>query len=872
MKFHSWEGSRRLATRITIPLIFTILVMGIGLYSFNLRLLSDFADRRIRESLSGVSHDIYKICDSHFSKILEGGLLSNGKAVRISKARTIGDIEDFMRKYDIGCRIVDNDGSELFSFELPSKFPMRVAPQPDARATLVVDTAGRGYYVAWLTFEPWSWKIAIYKSASEFSKLINDVRIAYFITGFMLMLSGAILLHTLNRNVKSPLQSIIDDIRSGKKPKYKGVAEFEDLSENVGQMMDAVRESEGITRGIAAGLGEGVYVVDRGGCLVFMNPEAERLLGWKEAELLGVFVHDVIHRHKTDNTPLPWSECPILTTMETGITRRTEDELFGCKDGSILPVSCVTTPLTKDGRISGAVTAFQDMTERLQAAQEHKRLVTAVEQAAEAIYITDRQFIINYVNPAFERLSGRVRNEIIGEHARILKSEKHNSEFYRRIRDTLVRGEVWSGILTITRKDGSSYEAEMTASPVLDRRGAIINYVNIHRDITNEQRLERQLRQAQKMEAIGTLAGGIAHDFNNILTSILGYTEIAYERVRDDSVRRNLEQVLKAGARATDLVRQILTFSRQSEYERKPIQVAVIIKEALKLLRSSLPSTIEIRENIQADAENSVILADSTQIHQVLMNLCTNAAHAMRAQGGVLSVMLAEVEVDRVLVSANAELRTGPYVRVSVSDTGHGIEVGVLERIFDPYFTTKGLGEGTGLGLSLVQGIVRSHGGAVTVYSEPGKGATFNVFIPRIVQNVVKRNERAVNALSGHERILFVDDESALTGLGKQMLESLGYAVTAIESSLAALDAFRARPDAFDLVITDMTMPGLTGSELAKALMAIRPDIPVILCTGFSGLMNEQMAKQAGICEFIMKPYSLSILAGTVRRALDHGT
>jgi CheY-like chemotaxis protein len=316
-------------------------------------------------------------------------------------------------------------------------------------------------------------------------------------------------------------------------------------------------------------------------------------------------------------------------------------------------------------------------------------------------------------------------------------------------------------------------------------------------------------------------------------------------------------------------VKQILTFSRQTEQERKPVRVARTVKEALKLLRSSLPSTIEIRQDISPLSERAVVLADPTEIHQVLMNLCTNAAHAMREKGGILSVTLSEVEADAVLVCRYPDLRQRSYLSLTVSDTGHGMSAELMDRIFDPYFTTKGLGEGTGLGLAVVQGIVKSCGGSVAVYSKPNEGTTFHVFLPRIEEEIASEAKPVEKLVAGTERILFVDDERTLVDLGKEMLESLGYAVRAAASSIEALETFRTQPDAFDLVITDMTMPRLTGRELAGELMAIRPDIPIILCTGFSDLINEEQARASGIRQFVMKPYVITKLAETIRKVLD---
>jgi CheY-like chemotaxis protein len=393
-------------------------------------------------------------------------------------------------------------------------------------------------------------------------------------------------------------------------------------------------------------------------------------------------------------------------------------------------------------------------------------------------------------------------------------------------------------------------------------------FIERERDEVERVRLERELRQSQKMEAIGTLAGGIAHDFNNILTAIIGYTDMAQRKIsNDDSMAHDLVQVQEAGSRAKKLVRQILAFSRQGEQERRPVQVASVIEEVFKLLRATLPTTIEIHQQINASLHGNTVLADPTQLHQVLMNLGTNAAHAMRDHGGVLSVSLSDFDADASLIALHPELTAGPCVRLTVSDTGHGMEDSVKERIFDPYFTTKKVGEGTGMGLAVVQGIVKSHGGAISVYSEPGQGTAVHIFLPKI--DDIKYEVQAKESIcGGTERILFVDDEKVLAELGQELLEALGYTVTAETSSLEALALFRAGPDAFDLVITDMTMPGLTGRELARELLAIRPDIPIIMCSGFTEFINANEAREAGFSEFLMKPYGHVSMARIIRKVL----
>jgi signal transduction histidine kinase/ActR/RegA family two-component response regulator len=382
------------------------------------------------------------------------------------------------------------------------------------------------------------------------------------------------------------------------------------------------------------------------------------------------------------------------------------------------------------------------------------------------------------------------------------------------------------------------------------------------------RRLETRLRQAQKIQAIGTLAGGIAHDFNNILAAIMGYAELVRLRIPEGSrAKEHLRQVLMSTYRARDLVKQILTFSRQTEQERRPVYVHLLAKEALKLLRASLPSTIEIRQNIVSDL--SAVMADPSEIHQILMNLCTNAHEAMREKGGVLEVTLAPVDLGLDDGAKYPDVRPGPYLKLSVADTGLGMNRRTVERIFDPYFTTKEKGEGTGLGLAVVHGIVANLGGTIEVCSEPGEGTSFHVFLPRVEVRLKGETESTAPLATGNERILFIDDEVPLVDSGQEMLKHLGYKVVTKTSSTDALELFRKQPDAFDLVITDMTMPHMTGDKLAKELMGIRSDIPIILCTGFSECITKEEAKRVGVKAFLMKPIASAEMAEVIRRALS---
>ena len=407
-----------------------------------------------------------------------------------------------------------------------------------------------------------------------------------------------------------------------------------------------------------------------------------------------------------------------------------------------------------------------------------------------------------------------------------------------------------------------------------DEEGGPVKVVGVIQDITQQKittneklDLERKLLQSQKLESIGNLAGGIAHDFNNILSSILGFTELSLADLeRGSELDENLQEVYAAGMRAKELVKQILAFARQSDEEKKPVRIGAIAGEVVKFIRSTIPTSIEIQDHIQT---NALVNGNATQLHQILMNLSTNAAHAMQEFGGILEIILRDVKVDMAEKWRYLGLRPGNYVELCVTDSGVGIDSEIIDVIFEPYFTTKGIGEGTGLGLAMVKGIVEDHGGAISVASEPAVKTIFTVYLP-ITASLPDKESYVETALPmGDERILFVDDEPAIAKMGSRVLESLGYVVTSRTSSFEALELMKAKPDAFDMVITDVTMPQMTGDILASEILRLRPGIPIILCTGYSSKITDVFAESLGVKAFVYKPVIKADFSRTVRRVLD---
>jgi len=546
-------------------------------------------------------------------------------------------------------------------------------------------------------------------------------------------------------------------------------------------------------------------------------------------------------------------------------------------DGSLVPIEISAAVYPELGYLEGVVV---DITKRKQAedalSESERKYSVLVQESPDAIISLDKTGNLLSFNSAAERKSGFSAEEVMGKHfAKVGFLAKQSMP--KALKEFAL---VITGIkrppfeLTIMRKDKSWLFME--ANPRLIKHKGEKAWVQVTlRDITDrklveteKKRLETQLQQSQKMESIGTLAGGIAHDFNNILHSIIGYTELGLDDAEKGSpLHDNLQEVLIAAHRARDLVKQILTFSRQVDQRLKPLKIQMVIREALKLIRSSLPSTIEINQNISNTC--GLVMADATQIHQVAMNLLTNAFHTMEDQGGKLDVTLKEIDLDMDDLKDPAML-PGSYVCLTVADTGAGIDNSILDRIFEPYFSTKEKDKGTGLGLAMVHGIVKSYGGDLRVYSEPGKGSAFHVYLPVIQTRAETKETRVVSPVEGgKERILLVDDEEQIVRMSQQMLERLGYYVTARTSSIETLEAFRAAPDKFDLVITDTTMPNMTGIELARKLMEIRSDIPIIICTGFSEKISADKATAMGIRGYVMKPIVKSELAKKIREVLD---
>lgn len=507
--------------------------------------------------------------------------------------------------------------------------------------------------------------------------------------------------------------------------------------------------------------------------------------------------------------------------------------------------------------------------------ESEAKLRHTLDSLEEAVIVTDPRNRITRINPAAEKLAGRPNAEALNQPLHTIFPLQDLQNNLPLILPTLLslQQEQTQNRTTRARlksREGPEYIVVHSAAPILDDNGTEQGMVMVLRNVTEQHRLEEQLYQAQKMESIGQLAGGIAHDFNNILAVIVGHGELLRDQLRNQpAALEDLQMLLRGTQRATDLVQQILAFSRKTKHEMVPLHLQAIVKEALKFLRSTVPTSIEIAPRISADLP--LILGDLTQIHQVIMNLCTNAAHAMKGMSlGRLEVRLEAIHADAEFALMHPDLREGEYVRLSVSDTGHGMDETTLKRIFEPFFTTKVQGEGTGLGLSVVHGIVKAHHGDIFVYSHPGEGTIFHIYLPALsISKTTEEVKTATIPAGNGENVLFIDDEPSIVIAARRMIESLGYNVTAFQNPLLALDHLRTHAREFDLVISDLTMPGANGIVVAEEARRIRPDIPIILTTGFAAELTETEIRKRGIQQLLLKPFTTQIIAQTLNKVLQ---
>ena len=614
-------------------------------------------------------------------------------------------------------------------------------------------------------------------------------------------------------------------------------------------------------------IGEGVATADLNGIITYANQAWADIHGYSPSTLIGKH-QSIFHSDEQNiNDVIPINKKVLRKGYHRGEVghKRSDGTLF---------ITHMTSTLQKDdnGRVIGFISVASDLSEQKkveEALRENEiKFRYLFNLSPQPISLTDLNGKVLDVNQKFCEKMQYSRNEVIGKNTLDLGFPAEDRQTF--IDQLIESGDVSGYEIAYRIKDKQSIQVQLY-SKLIQLKGKFYTLTVFH-DITAQRKLEAQLVQSQKMEAIGTLAGGIAHDFNNILSAILGYIELAKIYIDPDSkVFPYLEEVFKAGNRAKELVRQILSISRQAEQKRKPVNINLITREALRMLKATLPPSIEINESLGETIR--LIKANPVQIHQVVMNLVTNASQSMKDTGGTLAVTLEKEEFLSNVRKNDQDIKSGKYVKLTISDTGYGISKEDRKRIFDPYYTTKAQGMGTGLGLAVAQSIVKKHGGNILFSSKPGIGTDFFVYLPLIDDKNIKDSDGIlkINALlpTGNEHIMLIDDEETIIDTGREMLEYLGYTVKTYNKSTYALNDFRKSSETYDLIISDMTMPEMNGDELAKKMIDIRPDIPVIICTGYNPKIDEKSAKNIGLKAFIFKPLTFQKLATTVRNVLD---
>jgi PAS domain S-box-containing protein len=626
---------------------------------------------------------------------------------------------------------------------------------------------------------------------------------------------------------------------------------------------ESVRESERQLKTFINSIPDIAWLKDSENRLIAVNEAYARQAGRRINELIGktdleIWPKDLSKVYWDTDEEVKWARSPIRN-----------EEIVEKSDGSRVWFDTIKAPLLDEfDHVVGTVGTGRDVTDRKKAEDELRKLSAAVEQSPAAILITNPDGMVEYANPKYFVTTGFEPDEVLGKLPVFFEPRDTDPDLIRRITQTVKSGQEWRSEGRYKRKDGEHYWSSLAVSPITNADGIVSHFLGIAEDTSDKRKMDEQLRHAQKLEAVGTLAGGVAHDFNNILTGILGHCYIAVEKTPTDSdICFNLDQITVASNRARDLVQQLLAFSRRRESDLKPISLQAIVDEAVKLVHASIPSTIAINWHVAEDA--GFVMADPTQIHQVLLNLCSNAVDAIGGKSGQIDVKIENIVTDQTIAVSQSNLEPGSYARLSIADNGSGMDAYTLDRVFDPFFTTKPVGSGTGLGLAAVHGIIQDHDGGISVESEPGKGTIFNLFLPCIANEEIHKEERKDTGFGGTERILLVDDERMVLQSIGPYLEHFGYRVEALTSAAAALAVFESMPDEFHLVITDQVMPGMTGDMLASKLKEIRPNLPIILCTGYAPPATEAAIAAMGVNEIVGKPIEPSELGHIIRRTLD---
>jgi PAS domain S-box-containing protein len=876
-----------------------MLVLGLFLVTSLLVLM--FINTRVRSIIDSSQSAVYeKQLEIVLQELREKNDQLNSVYARKARLGAIQNavLEELRQNYladlsgDVFPFIVDESGNIIMHPSLPkgnrSLAPFFSTPQLDAHRgkMLFRDSTGEERWGFFARFPEWQWiicwSVPVKTTVAAFTQLRNQLAM---IMGGALIIMGLALVYFITR-ILQPIARLTMATRNFAEGDLRRIdvtgndeigtlaRAFDRMQQTLAAKIAQLHKSEIKYRSLVQHANSIILRWDKKGRVIFINDFGENLFGFRREELVGKNVVGTIVAKKGSTGRDLTSMIDAILTTPTKYTLNENENI--CRDGRRVWIQWSNNAIVDEqGEFLEMLSVGIDITERKETEtllrETENRYRALFESANDAIMIRDEDGICIDCNRKALELFMRTREEVTGhppEHL-TLPAQPDGSDSHAKAKQMIkkaMKGEPQSFEWMIQRADGKLRDVIVNANCFEANGKKYVQSVLV--DITRRKRMESELRQARKMEGIGTLAGGIAHDFNNILSAIIGYTELAQMKIDDDSeLARDLSQVRKASERAKGLVRQILTFSRKETGEEAILQISLVVKEALKLIRSSIPSTIEIVQDISSTAP---VLTDPTRIHQLIMNLCTNASQAMMDTGGRLTVSMHEVAVNQEDYP-ELELDEGNYVRIEVSDTGCGMDEETLANIFDPFFTTKEQGCGTGLGLAVVYDIVTGMKGGISVTSQPGAGTTFYIYLPIAKEkNTVSATPPVQESIvAGNEQIMVVDDEEAIRDLLRAIFAGAGYRVLVYPDGREAWEAFRQEPDKWNLIVTDQTMPFMTGEELAVKVMEMRPEIPVILCTGYSESISEEKAFALGIKNYLHKPISLNRLLASVRKAME---
>lgn len=880
--------------RLLIPILLFILIASVSLLFIAHRTADRVAEDYHTFTVISQSREVERILDTALAELTTARVLGMPVVVEAKKRAVIDALADAWKSSRLDGIVLGQRGENLYSSVAEGDMEMALASKRGGH--FHYDTPAGYIHGYAIYFSPWGWEIITLTRPGTMYPYQKEIGYLFPLTaGISLVMAAGVFL-ILKKNFITPLRGMVSDIQAGVEVRQTGISELDSIggaiNDSFGKILKKTEQCK-LLHNLAISIHENMSTDD------ILRLILDQAAGLIKAELMAIALYDQKGGFKkllTRGVPEGLEGRGILRLLYDARGPIRIDHVEGhpafsggFPHGHPIVKNLLGYPILSDeslpvgtlyfGNKPGGFTEEDEMMLAAVAADtaialnkaerltQLKRFKEVVDSAFDVIVITDAEGRIGYVNPAFETVTGYSREEVMGKGTAVIKSSYQDDEVYRRLWETVTSGGIWKGEFINKKKDGGLYHASAIVFPIHTEEG--VNYVFIQRDVTQEKKLYEQLLRAQKMEAIGTLAGGIAHDFNNLLAAILGYSEILLSGAKpDDPTYKPATIIRTAAERGADLAKKILTITRKEKLEARPVNLNEVVRTAHELLQRSIPKNIEIVLNLAEDMP--LIKADPTQLQQVVMNLAVNARDAM-PEGGRLVIETAVVGSENGAANG-LPVTKGGFVKLSVSDTGVGMDIETQRRVFDPFFTTKEAGKGTGLGLYIVHAVVSNHSGYINLYSEPGKGTRFNIYLP-FTHGLEKEEQIEPLDYRGTETILVIDDEEHIRELCRDLLEPLGYTILLADSGREGINIFRMSHDSIDLVMLDMIMPKMGGGEVFQALRTIKPDVKVILCSGYShnGFAGIDTLVRSGAAGFIQKPFTRQTILSAIKKALEKG-